>query len=120
VKDRDSFASLTNILYAVDPLSRSVIIGPIFIRSTHKKVYTFPQPTIPATLEFGGSERVGYPSFTRLGNYLPANRVVHIKPRPYMGRALEKQKDKILTIFDDLLGKTPESMQVANTLRPAG
>jgi hypothetical protein len=102
------------LVFAYDPWTHSVVIGPTFLSSPHRRVYTFPEPTIPATLEFGGRERVGYTSTLPSGEVLPANRVVRIAARPFMKPAEEKARPRYLEEWQNILGRTPESLAIAN------
>jgi hypothetical protein len=101
-----------------DPWTTSVFVGPEFLTSPHKNVYCFPQPTIPATLEFGGKERVGFPSYSfATGRHLQKNRVVRIAPRPYMAPAEVATRAKRIELWRNILGKTAASQAVANAKR---
>ncbi len=109
-----------HVYYAYDPVDNGVIVGPAYFPGPHKKVYTFPPKTIPALLEYGGRERVGYARVTSQGWHLEANTVVRIAPRPYVRRTIEHEKTRklVLETFEDMLGRTPESLAIAAGLRP--
>lgn len=101
-----------------DPWTISVFVGPEFLKSPHKQVYCFPEKTIPATLEFGGKERVGYASYSlSTGRHLLKNRVVTIAPRPYMAPAEVQTRAKRIEIWRNILGNTAASQAVANAKR---
>ena len=102
------------MFFAYDPWTHSVVVGPAFLSHPHKNVYTFPQKTIPGTLEFGGRERVGYASTLPSGEVLPANRVVRIAARPFMRPAEEKARPKYMEEWRNILYRTPESLAIAN------
>ena len=102
------------MFFAYDPWTHSVVVGPAFLPHPHKKVFTFPEKTIPATLEYGGRERVGYASTLPSGEILPANRVVTIAARPYMRPAEEKSRNAYMEAWQNILGRTPESLAIAN------
>lgn len=104
---------LNLIFFAYDPSTHSVVIGPIFIKRAHKGVITFPQKTIPATLEFGGRERIAEATYIKRYGNLPANRTITIKKRPYMVPAEEKSREKYLAAWKDILVHTPESLTIA-------
>ena len=105
---------LRKIFFAYDPNTHSVVIGPIFIKSAHKGVITLTEKTIPATLEFGGRERVAEARYIERYGNLEANRTIKILPRPYMKPAEEKARPDYLDAWDNILYRTPESLTIAN------
>lgn len=99
----------------VDPDTMTVLIGAL--RMPYKAPYKLiGQPTVPAILELGGRiwfARPAYPNPPRVRKFLPAGRVVKLAPRPYMSKAYDQKKKKVLSVFEDMLGKSPAAIAVA-------
>lgn len=100
----------------VDPDTMTVYVGAGKLpwKAPHKLLG---QPTVPAILEFGGrvwNALPAYPDPPRVRQFLPAGRVVKVQERPYMSKALKAKEKKILSIFDDMIGKSPIAMGVVN------
>lgn len=76
------------IFFSYEPMERSVVIGPARL---NQKVGNAPE-----ALEYGGpsSDMVGLRRERR-------RRTVHIRPRPYMGPAFEKEKPKLPGMWQD-------------------
>lgn len=102
------------ILYWMDPDTTTVMIGPVKIAKAGA-YKTLSQPTVPAILEFGGKVWNKFETITRKGNRLPGPRTVRVQPRPYMSKALDQKKKKIMKVFEDFIGKSPASMGVVNS-----
>ena len=113
-----------SIFYGVDLTSMTVFAGPIkFDRNTGTKAIG--QPTIPAVLQFGGkmwnSSYAPYdPPRVRNKEGLPAGRVVKIAPRPYMDKAYKQKKKKIERMTQNMLGKSPVSVTIADNKARTG
>ena len=71
------------IFFAYEPVSESVVIGPIKLSGTKGK-------DAPATLEGGGDQTI-------------FGRNVHIEARPFMGPALEAEQSKAPGLFEGIL-----------------
>lgn len=117
VHSRDSFATLKNILFGLEPQRQAVIIGPVALRGSSGNAATAPvSGTVPNVLEFGGAiavseQQVTYhdhgqkvvqwvqanPRRRRLGKRdLPRRRRrVRVEERPFMGPALEAEAQHI-------------------------
>lgn len=77
------------LLYGYEHATKSVVIGPAALGAA----------VTPAVLEFGGTVK---PKRNRRGR---PRRPSKIKPRPYMGPALELTQTKIPDVFDGILTK---------------
>ena len=116
VHSRDSFATLKNILFGLEPQRQAVLIGPVGLGRAGRNNAVVPDGTVPNVLEFGGQvsvleEQLSYydrgqkvtrwiqsnPSLRRVRNReLPQRRRrVRIAPRPFMGPALEAEAQHI-------------------------
>jgi len=103
IHSTDRVASLKNILFGFDG-RYSVVIGPVGLNQKQYVAGRITAGTVPATLEFGGQvgirekrvgtiwrpvgrrrPRPGQPTRVRMANYAP---------RPFMGPALEAERDK--------------------------
>lgn len=70
------------ILFAMDPQSESVVIGPVALARKGRDV--------PHTLEAGGAARF-------------RGKTILIEPRPHMAPALEKERSQLPTLFEGIL-----------------
>lgn len=77
------------MLYSYESTTKSVVIGPAALGAANT----------PPVLEFGGTVK---PKRNRRGR---PRRPSKIKPRPYMGPALELTQTKIPDVFDGILTK---------------
>jgi hypothetical protein len=112
VHSRDSFVTLKNILFGLEPQRQAVLIGPVGLGRAGRSTAVVPDSTVPNVLEFGGQvsvleEQLTYtdhgakvtrwiqanPRLRRVRNRdLPQRRRrVRIAPRPFMGPALEAE-----------------------------
>lgn len=83
--------SLKRMLYfGWDTQTRSAVIGPVGFNSSD----------VPATLEYGGTVTL---QRRRWGKQI--NKTVTVAPRPYMGPAFDKERQKIPANFRDRMGK---------------
>lgn len=104
------------IVYGVDPHDLSVHIGPVKVRTKGTVYKTLSQPTVPAILQFGGKVWNRFPTTTRRGNRLPGPRTVRVEPRPYMDKAYKQKEKKVMDTFENMVGKTPESIMIAENI----
>lgn len=77
------------------------------------------QPTVPAILEFGGRiwfKNQAFPDPPRIREWQPPGRVRKIQPRPYMARAWMKKKQRILDMFEDMVGLSPVALGAARQI----
>lgn len=117
VHSRDSFATLKNILFGLEPQRQSVIIGPVGLRGRSSIAATAPvSGTVPNVLEFGGAVAVSEQEITfhdhgdTVTRWVQANprrrrsgkrdmprrrRRVRVDARPFMGPALEAEAQHI-------------------------
>jgi hypothetical protein len=116
VHSRDSFATLKNILFGLEPQRQAVIIGPVGLGARSSNTTVAPvSGTVPNVLEFGGQVSVFEQEITlhdhgqtvtrwvqtrpgrRIGRRsLPQRRRrVRIEARPFMGPALEAEAQHI-------------------------
>lgn len=104
VHSQDPIATLKNILFAYDPQQESLVVGPVGL---NQKTYIGPQlgtATVPQIHEFGARTkvrevRVGNKWLSGVRRVRPGQptrvRVATYPPRPFMGPALEAEKDHI-------------------------
>jgi hypothetical protein len=88
VHSRDRVATLKNILFAYDPRSESLVVGPV-------KLGMGPE-TVPQIHEFGGvvkARQVGRSGRSRTKHKPVRVRSIRYAPRPFMGPALEAEVD---------------------------
>jgi hypothetical protein len=116
VHSRDSFATLKNILFGLEPQRQAVLIGPVGLGGASRNSAVVPDGTVPNVLEFGGQvsvleEQLSYydhgQKVTRWrqtnpqgrqvrGRTLPhRRRRVRVASRPFMGPALEAETQHI-------------------------
>lgn len=102
----DKVATIKNILFAYEPRSRSVVVGPVLLNGRRQA------GVVPETLEFGGAvaiheKRVGT-VWRSIGRRKPRPgqptrvRQARYRKRPFMGPALEREAPK----FPDLWGNS--------------
>ncbi len=103
IHSTDRVANLRNILFGFDG-RYTVVVGPVGLNQKQYVAGRITAGTVPATLEFGGQvgireklvgrrwmpvgrrrPRPGQPTRVRMANYAP---------RPFMGPALEAERDK--------------------------
>ena len=108
------------VRYGYDPEANEVLVGPMFMSKPHRGVWTIDQPTIPATLEFGGRERVLAKEYDLPWGWLPPNRVVYIRPRPFARPTLKKTRAQVRQMFHDMIGRSPAAMRVARNKKGKG
>jgi hypothetical protein len=98
------FASLKTIYFAWDPGSRSVVVGPV--KTNQASGAIVPASTVPSLQERGGSVTLrrryafrppgkGRGKAKKPGDLvtLPAGTTLHYPARPFMGPALEKERE---------------------------
>ena len=117
VHSRDSFATLKNILFGLEPQRQAVIIGPVALRGSSGNAATAPvSGTVPNVMEFGGAIAVSEQQVTfhdhgqKVVQWVQANprrrrpgkrdiprrrRRVRVDARPFMGPALEAEAQHI-------------------------
>ncbi len=105
------------VRFAHDEAGNEVIVGPMFEAKPHRGVYTIDQPTIPATLEFGGRERVEEREYDHIDGWLPAKRIVRIQSRPFARITLMKTHHRVANMFQDMIGRSPAAMRVVRNRR---
>lgn len=113
VHSTDGVATLKNILFAYEPLSESLVVGPVRL---NQKVFLGPDlgdGTVPQVHEFGASAKirevkVGHRWFTGVRRVRPGQpvrvRAVRYPERPFMGPALEAERDQIPSAWAGSLG----------------
>jgi hypothetical protein len=108
IRSTDRVANLRNILFGFDG-RYSVLVGPVGLNQRQYVAGRITAGTVPATLEFGGQvgireklvgrtwlpvgrrrPRPGQPTRVRMANYAP---------RPFMGPALEAERDKFPNLW---------------------
>jgi hypothetical protein len=104
IHSRDSVATLKNILFAYEPQSESIVIGPIKL---NQRVILGPElgsSTVPQVHEFGATVKIREAKVGR--KWLSGRRRIRpgqpvrvrsakYSPRPFMGPAMEAEKDNI-------------------------
>lgn len=104
-----------SIYYGLDLDNLTVFAGPIKFAG-QKSSKPLSQPTIPAVLEFGGKIWHRWPATVdppRVREYQEPRRVVNLKPRPYMEKAAKQKRKAILKKCENMLGKSPASIMIA-------
>lgn len=82
------------LFFRYEPQARSVVIGPVAVGRAEA----------PSSLEFGGKSTVP-PRRRRGGGRKTKARKVDVRPRPYMGPALERSQAKIPDAFAGIVEK---------------
>ena len=114
VHSRDSFATLKNILFGLEPQRQAVIIGPVGLGRSGSAATAPVSGTVPNVLEFGGAISVSeqqvsfYDHGERVTRWVQTNarrhgnrnvprrrRRVRVEARPFMGPALEAEAQHI-------------------------
>jgi hypothetical protein len=114
VHSRDSFATLKNILFGLEPQRQAVIIGPVGLGRSGSAATAPVSGTVPNVLEFGGAISVSEQQITfhdhgeRVTRWVQTNprrhgnrdvprrrRRVRVDARPFMGPALEAEAQHI-------------------------
>lgn len=76
------------IYYSFDPISRSVLVGPVALNAKGKNV--------PPTLEYSGNTRI---------KIKHGSKNVHIAARPFMGPALTVNQSKMAALWENSVKK---------------
>jgi hypothetical protein len=104
VHSSDSVATLKNILFAYEPQSESLVVGPVRLNQQALLGPQLGSTTVPQLHEFGGRVRirevkVGNRWFSGVRRVRPGQpirvRSARYAERPFMGPALEAEKDNI-------------------------
>jgi hypothetical protein len=108
IRSTDRVASLRNILFGFDG-RYSVIVGPVGLNQLQYAGGRLSAGTVPATLEFGGQvgirEKLVGATWVPTGRRKPRPdqptrvRVANYAPRPFMGPALEAERDKFPNLW---------------------
>jgi len=105
---KDKFVSLRNILFAFDPIRRSVVIGPVKLNQKQYLGGKLQSGTVPEVLEYGGTagirEKQRYPGgkWTSMGRRRPRPgeavrvRLAKYEARPFMRPAFLKEQSESL------------------------
>ena len=113
VHSRDAVATLKNILFAYEPQSESVVIGPVRL---NQRILLGPElgsGTVPQVHEFGAAVKIREVKVGR--KWLSGRRRVRpgqpvrvrsakYSPRPFMGPALEAEADHIPDAWSGTVG----------------
>lgn len=104
IHSRDRVATLKNILFAYEPQSESLVIGPVKLNIKNLLGPQLTSETVPQIHEFGASVRfkeanVGGKWLSGIRRVRPGTpvrtRSARYPQRPFMGPALEAEKDNI-------------------------
>lgn len=109
----DKVATLKNILFAYDPQSNSVVVGPVRLNQMQDINGFLVAGTVPQVMEFGGTvgireKQVGG-KWVRRGRRKPRPgqpqrvRRASYEPRPFMGPALAKELPNFPSLWDNAL-----------------
>jgi hypothetical protein len=104
VHTSDRVATLKNILFVYEPNSQSLVVGPVKLNQRAVLGPELTDATVPQIQEFGASVKVR--EVQRGGKWRSGvrhvrsgeavrTRIVKYAPRPFMGPALEAEKDNI-------------------------
>jgi hypothetical protein len=104
VHSGDPVATLKNILFAFDPQSESLIVGPVGLNQKWSLGPQLGSSTVPQIHEFGArvkirEARLGKKWFSGVRRVRPGQatrvRTAKYAPRPFMGPALEAEQQNI-------------------------
>lgn len=105
--------NLRTIYFVYEAQTKSVVVGPVKLNASTGGLSA---GTVPATLELGGSATIeevsrnnGRTWFRRTSRRrrpgeIYRRRKLRYKPRPFMGPAVDKERDKAPEMFRDVLG----------------
>lgn len=107
VHSKSPVATLKNVLFAWDPRSQSVVIGPVGMNAKSVFQGSVQAGVVPRLMEFGGSQgiierqnrdgswaRADLRSRRRLGGVPMRTRTAQYQPRPFMGPAMNQELPK--------------------------
>ena len=90
------------IFFYYERMNQNVVIGPTLLPWTRQA----PRPTVPEVLEYGGrTTRQYWSKKDKRGRRKLKTKEVHIRPRPYMNPAFEKQETKLPAMWRDALNR---------------
>lgn len=112
VHSKDSFATLRNILFAWDPRSESLVVGPVTLNQSSFRGSTVVKGAVPAIQEFGGVigehqwqrrdgtwQRTDLRSRRFAGGRPQRIRRAIVRPHPFMFPAMQKEMPKFPTLW---------------------
>jgi hypothetical protein len=116
---RDAVATIKNILFAYEPSTGGVVVGPVALNVKHSLNGSALQGgTVPNVLEFGGTlgtfevqgrdgvwRRADLRSRRRIGGRPQRMRQARYQARPYMAPAVEREGPKFPALFKNSIVK---------------